>query len=99
MGRKRLGAAAAARKRKEEDEQAKVTPVEPVLSFDLKKGDRVWTVPSTKYPESVILVVDKIIPDGTGGFLIYFVGRKTASEYAKSKNLGKTFVKINDGEE
>ena len=91
MGRKRLGPAAAARARAAA--AATTTTTTPVAPTNLKKSDRVQTVPSTKYPESVILTVDKIIPSGDE-FLIYFEERKSASEYAKYGNLGRTFFRI-----
>jgi len=91
MGRRRLGAAAAARKRAAATAVAPTTA--PAAPTNLKKGDRVRTVPSEKYPESVILTVDKIILSGNE-FLIYFEERKSASEYAKYGNLGRTFFRI-----
>jgi|688.fasta_scaffold35672_3 hypothetical protein len=98
MGRKRLGPAAAARKRAEEAAlTTAVAAAAVVFPDDLKKNDCVQTVPSTKYPESVILTVDKILQSGNE-FLIYFEERKSASEYAKYKNLGITFVKIKNDE-
>ena len=93
MGRKRLGPAAAARARAVA--AATTTTNTPAAPTNLKKGDQVQTVPSTKYPESVILTVDKIIPSGDE-FLIYFKERKSASEYAKYGNLGRTFFKIDN---
>lgn len=93
MGRRRLGAAAAARKRAAATAVAPTTA--PAAPTNLKKGDRVRTVPSTKYPEPVTLTVDKIILSG-GEYLIYFTGRKSASEYAKYSNLGRTFFRIDN---
>ena len=95
MGRTRLGAAAAARKRAA-DAAAAVAPTNaPAAPTNLKKGDLVRTVPSEKYPESVILTVDRIILSGNE-FLIYFKERKSASEYAKYGNLGRTFFRIDN---
>lgn len=101
--RKGKGARAMARRnaqkeeneKKAEEETEKKRILEKRLeALGLKRGDKIETVPSSRYPESVVLTVNNVTYNpNRDDFMVSFM-ENTNSGYAWGKNLGASYFKL-----